>query len=270
MDKEHLLKKAKKFKKVFETMLPLDIPYVNSKQTFWCVNYKRFSENSGFLIIPEQDASYDEKVEAYWHIAMSSSLINGVSKGMVGQRNKSLDYLENLNELFEKWQLDHYAEAKEFVGEINQFNELVDFYQRTQNEIDGLHRKLLQKSDEITSNKRMEKQDTEDVFSICSLYNYLIYTQGIKQQYSLKPIQSIQQRLKSQADSGLKELKKYVDYYLHPKSVGYLTESLKDFKEYGTHLANLPREEGTAAFLRIYKLGQKEIFKKEFMPLLRK
>ncbi|MFP7447020.1 hypothetical protein SFC50_25335 [Bacillus infantis] len=65
----------------------------------------------------------------------------------------------------------------------------------------------------------------------------------------------------------------YTDYYINPRSVRYINESLEDFSfgenASGGLVYDMDRNEGKALFTKRYSKQLQVIFGKEFIPMLR-
>lgn len=274
MDHAKLLQEAQPFKKMFEKYHILKLPYQSHDgKTYWCAKYLLFGKNSGFLILAENTPDLEEVREAMWNIGMVTSLNNGISAEIVEHYTKRLDYIVILEDLLIKWQTDYPDQSNAFSDHIQNYRSMVSFYEESMREIRQVHVELNNEADRIKDRQYIESTDVMRFLEIAANYNYLKYIQLLEQSKTVNLIRDIdlflEKTLPNKVPSLLKELKKYTNYYINDKSLGYLKKSLSYFKKYGGQLAELPKKEGKALMLEAYTFEQKTNFEKEFMSMVR-
>ena len=134
---------AQKYKKGLERFDFWHVYYDSGGNKFWCITFKKFGKNTGFLMYNENNTTEKELVHAFWNIGISTSLINVVTKGMRDHYTKPLTYLTDLRILLENWQREASAEAVLFSKQIISYFDMVHYYEQTQKEIRQMHLNLL-------------------------------------------------------------------------------------------------------------------------------
>ncbi|MFP7447022.1 hypothetical protein SFC50_25345 [Bacillus infantis] len=272
------LQEAEKYKNNREEMHLWTYCYPKGNNKFWAINYTKYKENSGFYVYSELPADSADILEAFWHLSTASSLVNTVTRGMSTHYNKSLEYFKDLEKLLIQWSNRNSAEAEQFAHYINDYLKMVEYYERGKIETKRLHANLMAIEKSVLQKGTLNDQDTKIVLQNSAAFAFLKYTEGHKQKDTLKGIEEIDawlQENKKLTDyvSKTRKLSRYTDYFINPKSVGYLEESLKDFSFYenpsGERVYDMEWNEGKALFTERYIKESRIIFEKEIVPMLR-
>ncbi|PLR70136.1 hypothetical protein [Bacillus sp. UMB0728] len=153
---------------------------------------------------------------------------------------------------------------------------MVRHYEDGKFETKRLNRNLIDIEQAIKQRGNLTDQDSEAILLNCAEFNFLKYTELHKQKATLRGIGEIDTWLKENKRgffSNTKKLMRYTDYFIDKKSVGYLDESLGEFRFYektlGQKIYEMDRDEGLVIFTERYIEKQRTIFEKEFIPMLR-
>ncbi|MDW2879574.1 MULTISPECIES: hypothetical protein [Bacillaceae] len=274
---EQALEAARKYKKHLENMNPWTYFYSKNNNKFWGLNFTKNNENTGFFIFCERPAMSSDILEAYWNLSTASSLINVVTKEMSVSYNKSLKYLKDLEKLLIHWKENNPAETEQFKLHIEEYLRMVKFYEHGKAETKRLHSNLLDIENTMLQGVLTDKE-TEAVILNSAEYNFYRYTELHMQKSTIKGISEIDKWLKKNRKitdffSKTRKLLHYTDYYINPKSVGYIDESLEDFsfgeKSSGDLVYDMDWNEGKALFTERYIKQLRIIFEKDFIPMLR-
>lgn len=121
-------------------------------------------------------------------------------------------------------------------------------------------------------------KNTEAVILNSAEYNFYRYTELHMQKATIQGIGRIDTWLKENRKiidffSQTRKLLRYTDYYINPKSVKYIDESLEDFSfgenASGGLVYDMDWNEGKALFTERYSKQLQIIFEKDFIPMLR-
>ncbi|PLR70137.1 hypothetical protein [Bacillus sp. UMB0728] len=275
---EHALEAANRYKRHSEHLKKWSYYYPDEGNKIWCINYSKHNENTGFFVYSEKPVDYLTLKNAFWHLAMSSSLINGITKDMNEHYNKSLVFLTDLEKLLHRLKSKDKEFEKIFSSHLNEYSQMVRHYEDGKAETKRLNRNLISIEKAIMQKGELTDQDTEAILLNCAEYNLLKYTELHKQKATLRGIGEIDKWLKKNKGKGsffsnTKKLIRYTDYFINSRSVGILEESLKDFNFYENKsealVYDMDWNDGRSLFTERYVEEQRIIFEEEFIPMLR-
>ncbi|MFP7447023.1 hypothetical protein SFC50_25350 [Bacillus infantis] len=273
---DQALQEAEKYKKNREEMHLWTYCYPKGSNKFWAINYTKYKENSGFYVYSELPADSADILEAFWNLSTASSLVNIVTKEMSVRYNKSLRYLKDLEKLLTQWEKKSH-DAAQFKSYISEYLNMVKYCEHGKDETKRLHSNLLDIERSVLQGI-LKEDDTKAILLNSAEYNFHIYTELHMQKATIKGISKIDAWLKENKKftdyfSQTRKLIRYTDYYINPKSIGYLDESLEDFSFYenrsGKLVYEMERNEGKALFTERYIEEQRLIYEKEILPMLR-
>ncbi|PLR70140.1 hypothetical protein [Bacillus sp. UMB0728] len=273
------LEAAEKYKKDRENMNLWTYSYSKGDNNFWCLNYyRKKNENTGFYIYSSLPADSVDFLEAFWNLSTSSSLVNNVTKEMSVHYNKSLNYLKDLEMLLIQWKRKYPADAEKFKTYIDEYLEMVKFYEHGKVKIKRLNTNLLDIEKSTLNKGVLSEKDTETIILNSAEYNFQIFTELHMQKDTIQGISKIDAWLKENRKitdffSNTKKLIRYTDYYINPESVRNIDRSLENFKftenSTGGLIYEMEQKEGKALFTERYTKKLKNNFEKEFIPMLR-